>query len=191
MTDARDPDAKERDLNDAQEAPGQFAGSSWALLEALLEGFCGATVEECYEELRLWFFRYALQRTRDRDVADDYADEAFIQVVRKVPRCDPARFGNSGFVGWARTVGLRQIEELERTRRRRERLLPLGDGRDAGPDDDPPLLRLPSHAPSPLEDAESGEIRDRIAAALSGLTERERSVFVLKEIEGFSHDEIA
>jgi RNA polymerase sigma-70 factor (ECF subfamily) len=44
---------------------------------------------------------------------------------------------------------------------------------------------------SPFRDpAESGELRRRLSAALSGLGERQRAVLVLHDVEGFKHAEI-
>ena len=47
------------------------------------------------------------------------------------------------------------------------------------------------HGPSPEREAERGELRDRLRAAMGGLPERQRTIVELFELEGFSGTEIA
>jgi RNA polymerase sigma-70 factor (ECF subfamily) len=51
--------------------------------------------------------------------------------------------------------------------------------------------QLPDSVPLPFRDpAEGGELRTRLVEALKVLTDRQRSVLVLHDVEGFTHGEI-
>jgi RNA polymerase sigma-70 factor (ECF subfamily) len=51
--------------------------------------------------------------------------------------------------------------------------------------------QLPDSIPLPFRDpAEGDELRARLAEALKALTDRQRSVLVLHDVEGFTHGEI-
>jgi RNA polymerase sigma-70 factor (ECF subfamily) len=50
---------------------------------------------------------------------------------------------------------------------------------------------LPESIPMPFRDpAESGELRERLQRALLHLTDRQRAVIVMHDVEGFTHGEI-
>jgi len=50
---------------------------------------------------------------------------------------------------------------------------------------------LPDNVAIPFRDpAESGELRERLQEALTHLTDRQRAVIVLHDVEGFTHGEI-
>jgi RNA polymerase sigma-70 factor (ECF subfamily) len=50
---------------------------------------------------------------------------------------------------------------------------------------------LPESIPMPFRDpAESGELRERLKRALMHLTDRQRAVIVMHDVEGFTHGEI-
>jgi RNA polymerase sigma-70 factor (ECF subfamily) len=50
---------------------------------------------------------------------------------------------------------------------------------------------LPETLPMPFRDpAESGELRQRLEEALTHLTNRQRAVIVMHDVEGFTHGEI-
>jgi RNA polymerase sigma-70 factor (ECF subfamily) len=64
--------------------------------------------------------------------------------------------------------------------------------RFGGPDDPFPghWLTFPAPWPSPEQRAVSGEIQVRVEAALAGLPERQRVVITLRDVEGYSSDEV-
>ena len=118
-------------------------------------------------------FRYLSRLTGDPDLAADAAQEAFVRLVEKPPRPGETR-------GWLFRVGANAAREWARTRTRRLRLL------DARPE------RAPvGDAPAAPDEAFDREERRRmVQRALSGLTERDRTILLMRE-EGFSHREIA
>lgn len=118
-------------------------------------------------------FRYLSRMTGDPDLAADAAQEAFVRLLEKPPEPREVR-------GWLFRVGINAARESERTRLRRVRLLEDRPGRA-------PVGDAPAR---PDEALEREEKRRRVQRALSGLSERDRQILLMRE-EGFSHREIA
>jgi RNA polymerase sigma factor (sigma-70 family) len=118
-------------------------------------------------------FRYLARMTGDPDAAADAAQEAFVRLVEKPPAPGQTR-------AWLFRVGINAARLSERTRHRRLRLVssaperqPVGDGPEA-----------------PDRAAERSQERERVQRALAGLSERDRTILLMRE-EGFTHREIA
>ncbi|MDB4951737.1 MAG: polymerase sigma factor, sigma-70 family [Gemmatimonadetes bacterium] len=114
--------------------------------------------------------RYVHRMTGDADAADDIAQEAFVRLLTRTMPEDEARL-------WLFTVATNLFRDSARTYKRRERLLsavPMNVG----------------HLPAPDEPVERGQEIERVRAALSLLTPRERTMLLMRE-EGFRYDEIA
>lgn len=115
-------------------------------------------------------YRVAYRLTDSSADAADVVQDVFLAlpvIIRKFE-------GLGSFESWLRKVTVRQaLMKLRRRRRRREVSLSA------------PHLRLPSHAPEPTVDGLE------LQRALESLSDDLRIVFVLSEVEGYSHDEIA
>lgn len=115
---------------------------------------------------RLWRLLYRV--TGDYDDAHDLTQEAILHALRKIHRYD----GRGSFAGWIARLGLNVArDELRKRRRRAERLTRA-----------PPAAPMPSPG-DPL-------IAARVQAAMDALTEDERMVVVMHELEGYTHEEI-
>ncbi len=117
-------------------------------------------------------YRLAYRMAGEEELAMDFAQEAF---VRAWNRLDQFR-GDAAFSTWLHSItvsvalnGLRKVDR----HRKRERSL-----EDAAP----------VAASNPV--AEPG-VRERIEEAVDGLPEIYRTVFLMHDLEGFSHGEIA
>jgi RNA polymerase sigma-70 factor (ECF subfamily) len=117
-------------------------------------------------------YRLAYRMAGEEDLAMDFAQEAF---VRAWNRLDQFR-GDAAFSTWLHSItvsvalnGLRKVDR----HRKRERSL----------EDAAPLAATNTVA-------EPG-VRERIEAAVDGLPEIYRTVFLMHDLEGFSHGEIA
>ncbi len=111
---------------------------------------------------------------RDEDQADDVCQEAFLAVLRRLEQLrDPERF-----LGWllriTRNIALNQLK-----REGRSVLLPLESLENYPGEDDPDEMMREKGVQDQLRDA---------VAHLSGLPKR---VFILHELEGWDHGEIA
>ena len=98
--------------------------------------------------------------------AEDAVQDAFLKVYRGISRFR----GGSSFATWLYRILVNSCyDQLRRSRRRAETPLP-------------PKVALASSSPD-------HPLRLSIEAALSRLDERERTAFLLCEVEGFSHRE--
>jgi RNA polymerase sigma-70 factor (ECF subfamily) len=114
---------------------------------------------------------YAVARAivLDHHDAEDAVQDGFLHAYRALARFRPGE----PFGAWLHRIVANAALDLQRRRK----------VRSAG--------TLPETIALPFRDpAESDELRRRLAAALERLTERQRSVIVLHDVEGFRHAEI-
>lgn len=115
------------------------------------------------------------------DTAEDITQETFIRALGSLDRY---RGGN--FAGWLLTIaGNRCRDELRRRKRRPtssldQQMEAFGDA-----------YALPSQERSPERRALDSELRRVIVAALVQLPDDQRQALTLRDIEGFSYQEIA
>ncbi len=108
---------------------------------------------------------------------EDIAQEVFLRVFRHLAAY---RRGRS-FSAWIYKIAVNAVHDARsRARRLSEGEVPWSDEADA---------KVASTSAG--EDVGRRELAARLEAALASLTEREREVFVLKELEGLDSDEVA
>ena len=114
---------------------------------------------------------YAVARAivLDHHDAEDAVQDGFLHAYRALGRFRPGE----PFGAWLHRIVANAALDLQRRRK----------VRTAGTL--PETIALPFHDP-----AESDELRRRLTVALGSLTERQRSVIVLHDVEGFRHAEI-
>lgn len=117
----------------------------------------------------------AYRIVRRHDVADDVAQEAFIRAFRALASFDPTR----PFGPWICRIATNLAINHVRSPEAREEDLPEGHA------------ETPSSAESPLDRVLDGEARMVLQRALDGLPGEQRTVFVLRAVEGLSYREIA
>jgi RNA polymerase sigma-70 factor (ECF subfamily) len=101
--------------------------------------------------------------------AEDAVQEGFLHAYRALDRFMP----DQPFGAWLYRIMANAALDLVRRRK----------VRDAD--------ELPETVPMPFRDpGEADELRTRLAEALTHLTDRQRSVIVLHDVEGFTHGEI-
>ncbi len=124
-------------------------------------------------------YRIALAYVRRPDDALDVVQETFVKAFVHAARWDRG----SEVTPWLTRIAVNQsIDTYRRGRRRRTTEEPL---------DDTPAQELAVDDPSPERRVMGREISERVGAALGGLPERQRAVFVLRHYEELSLDEIA
>lgn len=119
-------------------------------------------------------FRYLERMTGDAEAAADAVQETFLKLAETPP---PDR---SHVVAWMYTVATNQVRETARTQRRRRELLEVARHR----------VPVGSIGTDPSAAAERAEARQTLRRVLGGLSERERTILLMRE-EGFKHREIA
>jgi RNA polymerase sigma-70 factor (ECF subfamily) len=119
-------------------------------------------------------YRYASRYTGDADLAEDVVQESFVRLAERPPA------EHTQLRAWLFTVATRVAIDALRERRRRAGLLVLGG----------PRVPRPAAPPDPGAAAERDDLARRVRGALAELSERDRSVLLMRE-EGFTHREIA
>jgi RNA polymerase sigma factor (sigma-70 family) len=116
-------------------------------------------------------YGYAL--LRDFQLAEDAAQEAFLEAYRSLPALrEPA-----AFPGWFRRIVFKHCDRL--TRGLRLETVPLQAVKERA-----------SHAAGQTEEMEQREMRERLWEAIESLPEHERSATVLYYISGYSQREV-
>lgn len=122
-----------------------------------------------YEHHVTPLYRFMRQFSSDPDEAEDWTQRAFIKAFEQMHRFE----GRSRFSTWLFKLALNEM----RMDRRRATIIPFvsADHEPYSPDPEPDLL----------------EWRETMRSWLEDLDETKRTVFVLFEVEGYSHAEIA
>jgi len=138
--------------------------------------------DEIYREHTVAVWTYALYLARDRAEAEDLFQDAWLRVAEKMDDIDRT----ANLKAWLMTI----VVNLHRDRLRRLRVRrPFLAGRSC-----PGLAKDESGASGRGQDAvfewERAETGRAVQAAVARLPERLRSVFVLREIEGYPYADI-
>lgn len=119
-------------------------------------------------------YAVALAELADTRDAEDAVQDSFITALERLDDCrDPAAFG-----GWLRRI----VRNRARSARRRERIRETSGLETA--------LRATS-PDDPGRDLERSDLRRRLEAALGELTDVQRRVVLMHDLEGYRHRDIA
>ena len=152
---------------------GELIGLGDAELVALTASGDEGAYGELVRRYRRAAFTLALSVTGRHEDAEDAAQDAFLVALDRIEECrEPGRFG-----GWVLTIVRNRAHNLVR-----REVLRQGDAL--------PHSLATSH-PTPDRVAEQGALRERLTQALSTLTEVQREVVLLHDLEGWKHREIA
>lgn len=167
---------------------GALGWSEVANREAALIHRCAAGDESACAELvaehERMVYQLALHLLGDRDEALDLSQEVFLRVFRTIHSFR----GQSALRTWIYRIVINQARNRQRWWRRRRKndqvsldqhLLEHGD------------LRQPGDSESPHRALARKELASRLWQALNALPFDQRTVVVLREIDGLSYDEIA
>jgi RNA polymerase sigma factor (sigma-70 family) len=136
-----------------------------------------SAVEALYRQLAAPMFSLARRLCRQREDAEEILQEAFLEVVRSLPRFR----GDGSFAGWVRRItASKALMRLRSRGRRRESYF----GDDEPSNDD---------VSSGQSTGGAWTVHDRLdlEAALGRLSATARAVVWLHDVEGYTHDEIA
>ena len=117
--------------------------------------------------------------------AEDDAQETFIRVYRNAHRYKSI----AKFSTWIYTIAL-NVARNELRNTKRKKLVSL-DAFGANTDSDPSTYEIPDESSKPDEEAERDQLRTIFNAAIVKLPERYRTVFVLRDVQGLSYEEMA
>jgi len=127
-------------------------------------------------------FRLAYRLTGHEQDAEDVVQETFLRAFRQIRRFE----SRSSFATWLYRITVNCSHDLLRQRPRAGSRQSLDD-----PDGQAAMQLVDtSAAADPLRELASRRIDERVQAAMAGLSEQERSAFVMRHFEGLSIDEI-
>ena len=152
----------------AQSLPTQSLGAD---AKALPE----ASFTELYEDNFDFVWRSVRMLGVQLEAADDAAQDVFLVAHRRLADFQ----GRSSARTWLFAIALRVVADYRRSRRRKMRLL------------DRVMHTQPEPIRTPFDAAVGSERRDTLLCALDALSDEQRAVFVLADIEEMSAPEIA
>jgi RNA polymerase sigma-70 factor (ECF subfamily) len=130
-------------------------------------------------------FRLAFRMTGNEQDAEDVVQESMLRAYRQLAKFDQrASFGT-----WLYRIATNCSLDLVRARKRR----PQDEAPAAGEpgERENPAMALASPDPDPERMALSGEVRERLTAAMDELSPVERSAFVLRHFEGMCIEDVS
>lgn len=123
--------------------------------------------------------------------AKDLAQEAFLRAFTSLERFR----GNSAFSTWLYRIVVNVcIDEMRKRKRERTRSLSEKPHLDESEPASGASLKerdIADSSPGPAEQLESKELSDVVRKAIDELSEHYRTAIILRDIEGFSYEEIA
>lgn len=148
-------------------------------------GVSHPTFDILYDKYQNEVFSFACYLTKDRGDAEDLYQEAWLRVIKNLPE----KVNMQSIKAWIFTIVVNLYRDgLRKKRIRRLFLLEKSKAREA--DGEFPFL-VEKPAADSTDRAFQAEIGKDISFALDSLPERQRRVFVLKEIAGFQQAEIS
>src|SRR5690606_32722356 len=137
-----------------------------------------------YDTYHRRIYAMALSVVKNPEDALDVVQEAFVKAHKNLPRFE----GSSGFYTWIYRIAMNvAIDHVRKNKRAAQ--LEWEEGRG---DHEQAASELATAAPqNPLAGVERSQLRRAIEAALDGLPEYHRAVILMRDVEGFSYEEMA
>ena len=128
-------------------------------------------------------FSVAFGITLDAEESQDIVQEVFLQAYRSIVNFR----GDSSLATWLHRITINRCLNWKRRWARRFKWMhvSIDDG------DEQPAAELDSGLPTPEDRVADAQTRQQIDNALKMLPDQARTVFVLRELEGLSYEEIA
>ncbi len=155
-----------------------------ALIEAHLAGDPRA-FGQIVSRYQVRLLNFVYRMIGDRERAEDLVQEAFLRVYRHLDRFDRTR----KFSTWVYTIAS-NLAKNELRNRSRSPLIALDQGR-ATEEEEPRVVEYEDAASRPDQLYEQRHLRALVDQTVARLSSHHREVFVLREIEGKSYEEIA
>ena len=155
-----------------------------AVVSAFLSGEERA-FQELVERYQTRLLNFIFRTIGDRERAEDLVQEVFIRVYRHIHRFDRSK----KFSTWVYTIAS-NLAKNELRNRSRNPLVLFQTMKGAREDDDRPL-QFEDTTARPDDLYRKRHLRELVGETVAQLPEHHRQVFVLRELEGKSYEEIA
>ena len=155
------------------------------LIQRAAEGDCGAFTE-LVQKYENFVYNIVFHSLRNADDAFDVSQEVFIRVYKSLGSFR----GSSKFSTWLYTVAMNVIRDSIRSSKHRIRAVSLSpdDGEGGEKEFDIPDR---SETSNPEEMLEKKERAKAVREGIRNLSEDHREVILLRDIEGYTYEEIA
>jgi RNA polymerase sigma-70 factor (ECF subfamily) len=131
-----------------------------------------AAERELYETYVDRIYRLAFRLAGEDELARDFTQATFIRAFEKLGSFR----GDSSLSTWLHSIGVSvALNGLRKTKRQRSREAPMEEGITIG---------------STHREAEP-DLKERMARAIDSLADKYRTVFVMHDVEGYTHEEIS
>ena len=131
-----------------------------------------AAERELYETYVDRIYRLAFRLAGEDELARDFTQATFIRAFEKIGSFR----GESSLSTWLHSIGVSvALNGLRKTKRQRNREAPMEEGLSIG---------------SSSREAEP-DLKERMARAIDSLADKYRTVFVMHDVEGYTHEEIS
>ena len=141
-----------------------------------------------FEELLVYYqdrvFSHCLRLTANSDDAQDLAQEVFIRAYRSIKSFR----GEADFGTWLHRI---TVNSWINSQRKNKKLVFFSLDEPVNTPDGEVLREMAASEDSPLEAMERQELSAAVRTALDRLAPEYRTVLVLREMEGYSYEEIA
>lgn len=135
--------------------------------------------EELVKKYQSKVFSMALSFTRNREAADDLAQEVFLKAYLALPRFQ----GKSEFGTWLYRISVNHIKDFLRKKGRAKEVSLEDVGEISLSDRD--------QADKAVLEAEAETRRDLVRRSVEGLPDKYRVILTLRDIQGLPYDEIS
>lgn len=132
-----------------------------------------AAIGVLYENYVAMIYRYVVYRVSSAIDAEDLTAEIFVKMIEGLPKY---RHTGAPFEAWLYRIAFARVTDFHRRHRRVQ-----SEVTDAFSDD----------APSPEEHLQDAQEVETLRQALSGLSDEQQNILVLRFIERKSHQEVA
>lgn len=144
-----------------------------------------AALAEIMRQHNRRLYRAAWGILRDEQEAEDAVQECYLKAFTALPGFR----GEASLTTWLTRIAIN--EALMRRRRHRSQAAAIGNVVPLRPDEAPAAESAQDPAPSPEAAAMRAQLRPYLEAAIGGLPEDQRAVFVLRALEELSVEETA
>ena len=123
-------------------------------------------------------YNLALGKTGSHHDAEEITQNAFLKAWQGLPQFQ----GKAAFSSWLYRLTLNAATDFLRQRGRHAKVVSLSD---------PDLPPIPDQSPTPEEQSAAEADRQALWQAIEALPEQQRTILLLREIDGLSYKEIA
>lgn len=132
-------------------------------------------------------FNVAFRITGSYEEASEVVQEAFLSAYRSIRRYR----GEARFSTWLYSITINETRSRLKAMRSRDFHEGLSIDDPPGDETGSPIKQYVSHDISVAEQVERKEVKEKVQECINALDDEHREVVVLRDIQGFSYDEIA